>query len=369
MISTKRIKERRRKTVFYLLGLATAVAIPLLYIVEIGLAINEFKPAEPKYDHFNTQYLHPYYFFFFPSSQEKLKKLNSPEAWIDSRGYRGDGPELRGKRKLAFLMGGSTAFGFHLKNNETISSYLNEIQKEYFFVTAGVPSWNSYQEFLRLSKQILKEKPSLVITLNGINDFLTAAYYYTEDLPYPLDTPESFDQLEKRVEDIRYVDSGVIGLFRFLALDPIFRHLFLTSVRAQLGIGPWPDDFQPGSNFEKNENRDFEEVADSYVENTELSFDLCRARGIKFMAFLQPSRSLSMEKMPASETEKEDLEYLKRFRAHILDKGAGKIIDLSAPFGALKEENAADFFNDEMHLTADANKVIAKMIARKLQLK
>ena len=63
-------------------------------------------------------------------------------------------------------------------------------------------TWNSTQELQRSIMQISKYGPALVIGLNGSNDAVITWRRRNNDT-YPLETPESFEDLEKWVEDIR----------------------------------------------------------------------------------------------------------------------------------------------------------------------
>ena len=99
------------------------------------------------YRPFSIQYINPFYLFFFPFNEEERVALSNSTVSLTADGYRGDGPSARGDRKLGFLIGGSTAFGYYASNNDqTISAWLNREQSTYHFVNAGVPSFNSNQE-------------------------------------------------------------------------------------------------------------------------------------------------------------------------------------------------------------------------------
>ena len=47
--------------------------------------------SEQRQVNYSTQFLHPYYYFFFPQSSELIKMVNNEEKapWIDKRGYGG----------------------------------------------------------------------------------------------------------------------------------------------------------------------------------------------------------------------------------------------------------------------------------------
>jgi hypothetical protein len=154
-----------------------------------------------------VQHLHPQYLFFFPLDPADRLAIGNAVCRIDADGFRGPGPRHAAGRKLAFFLGGSSAFG-HLASSDaaTITSYLNDLQGEYFFVNAGVPAWNSTQELFRLAYQILDYQPALVITYDGANDGALVAWGDTASRAYPAGTPASFYLLERLVDDLRAKD-------------------------------------------------------------------------------------------------------------------------------------------------------------------
>jgi lysophospholipase L1-like esterase len=156
------------------------------------------------YQPFHIEYINPTYLFFFAYDKQLRRSDNSRIVSVDDNGFRGQGPEFAGGKKLAFLVGGSTAFGMGSSSNDTtITGFLNHLQGEYFFVNAGVPSWITTQELHRLAAQILPYKPSLIIDLNGINDIASQVEYREKGVAYEPGTPESFDSLYALVGDIR----------------------------------------------------------------------------------------------------------------------------------------------------------------------
>jgi len=99
----------------------------------------------PKFDQLDRAYqpcdtfqLHPQYLFFFPLDLHERVALSNETCSIDAAGFRGPGPAQAGGRRLAFLLGGSAAFGSLASSDATtITGYLNRLQDEYFFVNAG----------------------------------------------------------------------------------------------------------------------------------------------------------------------------------------------------------------------------------------
>lgn len=157
-------------------------------------------------DLLNQKFLHPFYLFSLPWKQKHYSLTQDGEALMSiiTEGFVGPGPSssFRKNRKLAFILGGSTAMGVGASSlSKTVSSQLNLLQDKFFFVNAAVPSFVSHQEFLRLAKELIHFRPSLIIAINGIND--AAVSVINEILDYPPGTPESFVDIENWVNDIR----------------------------------------------------------------------------------------------------------------------------------------------------------------------
>ncbi len=85
------------------------------------------------------------------------------------------------------FLGGSTMFGFNLRDDETIPSlFAQEYKKKYptdrpiKVINQGVPYYFSYQELMLLTHKLYTEhKPDMVIMLDGLNDCmqLYSAFY------------------------------------------------------------------------------------------------------------------------------------------------------------------------------------------------
>ena len=136
--------------------------------------IPRYRELEAAYQPFTIQHLHPSFLFWFPLDPAERSALNNKVSSLSSDGFRGPGPMDKGTRQLAFILGGSAAFGHFATGNETtITGYLNALQDQYLFVNAGVPSWISSQELVRLALELVAHKPALVIAYDGFNDAAT----------------------------------------------------------------------------------------------------------------------------------------------------------------------------------------------------
>ena len=85
------------------------------------------------------------------------------------------------------FLGGSTMFGYNLKDDETIPSLFAQQYKKKFpgdrairVINQGIPYYFSYQELMLLTNKLYTEKkPDMVIMLDGLNDCLQlySAFY------------------------------------------------------------------------------------------------------------------------------------------------------------------------------------------------
>jgi hypothetical protein len=146
------------------------------------------------YEPFLVEHLHPT-LLFGPPRSDALRAANNPVCSMDEAGFRNPGVGASRRRPLAFLLGGSVAFGLLASSDDTtITSYMNRLQDRYYFVNAGFPGLNSTQELVRLTADLANYHPALVVALNGWNDATLAEdrRMIQEDLPpgvpeqYPL---------------------------------------------------------------------------------------------------------------------------------------------------------------------------------------
>lgn len=362
---------RRKVTVFRaVLVFVSLIAwtVVLSSSAEVYLAIRP--PTLGPYDAFYVQHIHPFYLFSLPSDPKELVRMNNTVVSVTPEGFRGPGPEQKGVRKLAFIIGGSAAFGDGASSNQTtISGYLNEIQSEYLFVNAGVPSWNSTQEFSRIAMQLLHYEPSVIVVYDGYNDAAINQGYRQDERSFPPGTPESYDQLAQWVDDIRAEPDAPLVKFNFERLN----NLTLPRTRARLSgffarsdTCPEPVDpvkpIGPGA-----VDRD----ASSYVWNVENMSRLAGTRGARLIVFWQAVSLLHLpdEAMKRSQEDRNDLEYLRPFHQYVLDHhDAGlEFCDLSDFFDRSSDKvPLANLFIDRVHLTDKGNYIVANEIWRRI---
>lgn len=297
-----------------------------------------------------AQQLDPRYLFFFHRSLDGRVDAGNDVCGLDAAGFREPGPARATRAKLAFLLGGSAAFGqFASSDATTITSYLNQLQDEYFFVNAGVPGFTSTQDFYRLSLEVLSYQPALVVAYNGVNDVDGAS----RDPRHPPGTPGNFPALEE------LVDRG-LGPWRW-------------PTAAEL----WPELAERWSGSGADEGLDtppdaIDAAADRYLENHRLMADLSRARGARYLAVLQPMAVLHRHVDPAFAGPPRVAE---RFRARVT--GADKpfaFVDFGSFFDEVYDRvpvmgadlDADTVFVDPVHLADRGNHLVAERLWRAL---
>lgn len=348
------------------LGLWTLV---LLAASELYLALTP--KTKSSYQPFRVQHLHPFYLFSLPSDATELARINSAVVSVTPGGFRGPGPEQRGDRKLAFVLGGSAAFGDGASGDRTtISGYLNEAQKDYHFVNAGVPSWNSTQEFYRLAMQLLHYQPQLIVVYNGYNDVAINRGYRETNMPVPPGTPESYEHLSRWVDDIR-----------LHARDPLLKFnpaplYALTFPRTRSHIGKDMEGVRSRkSALEDHASKQpismdaVDKDAASYLWNIGNMERLAAARGARLVVFWQATsllhRTTPAERQELGDRDKETLEYWQRFHRYVMEHRDER--PQVHDFGNLFDRYAGrfrlvDLFTDPVHLTDQGNRIVADEI-------
>jgi hypothetical protein len=381
-MKSRRLSERRVFTAIagFLWALTSIVA--LLTAVEFGLKIRArsmeaeslrfrsqaattLERLESAHAAANVQYLHPQYLFFFPLDPLRRVALSNAVVSIDADGFRGAGPGEVAGRRLAFIVGGSVAFGEFASSDETtITGYLNRLQTEYHFVNAGVPSWNSTQEMLRVAFQLIDYRPALVIAFDGANDAgLMERYEKGGRLQYPPGTPESFDRLAEFFDDIR-------GDAQFSPSTPFLRRLFPQ-------LGELIDQYLPQSGGLQEAQvpvsaSSVNATVTRYLANLARMRDLVTANEGRFVAIFQPMRNLHRHVDPALLGPGDAHQ---RFRDEVVRRVSKvEFYDLSSLFDRYFETvpvlaagaDLADdtIFVDEVHLHDPGNAIVARELWR-----
>ena len=320
------------------------------------------------YAPFNVQHLNPQYLFFFPLDPAERVALGNDICSVDSAGFREPGPAHAAGRKLAFFLGGSAAFGHYASSNRTtITSYLNGMQDEFFFVNAGVPSWNSTQELFRLAFEILDYHPALVVAYDGANDvaLIKPANSRTKT-GYPAGTPESFEALENLVDDI-LADAARPAPVSLLST-------LLPELTERLRrFRQLPEAQEPVAALPKSV---LDAAVSRYLRNQTRMHDLAVAAGARFISIFQPIAGLHRAVDPRFDPH-DFLPTAVRFHRSVVDQWPrslefhdfGNVFDqhfTSVPV-AIDDISDETVFVDQVHLYDPGNEIIAMHVLQSVR--
>jgi lysophospholipase L1-like esterase len=321
------------------------------------------------YTPFGILHLHPQYFYFFPLDPRERMALSNETCSIDADGFRGPGPAYAGGRRLAFLLGGSAAFGDQASSDATtITGYLNRSQDEYFFVNAGVPTWTSSQEMFRLAFQILDYHPALVITYDGYNDASVVDYFGRQRSDFNAGLPQDFEALAELVEAQRSAPGKRAAALVSGYLFPELKERIVRRWRrvARSGAAPVESATLPESVVRAG--------AATYLSAQARMHDLTKARGARFIAVFQPVAELHRHLGPGFQHESRDsFEAIDRFHRAVLAQYAHDfefhdLVDVfDQHYASIPVPNPdvtdATIFVDEVHLNDPGNEIVARELS------
>ena len=375
-----RIVDTLALGLLWLLAVVMAGATGLEFLLKVRsrwLTLEAATDSRPKADRlelayapFTVLHLHPQYFFFFPLDPHERLALSNETCSVDADGFRGPGPAHAGGRRLAFLLGGSAAFG-HMASSDTttITGYLNRLQDEYFFVNAGVPSWSSSQEMFRLAFQILDYRPALVMAFDGFNDAGLVDLFARQLSGYTVGMPEEFEALAHLVEENGSAPgkraAAAISAYLFPELKKRV-DARLRRVARSVSV-PAESATLPESRVRSGATR--------YLSDLARMHDLTTARGARFIAVFQPVAELHRHLGPEfSRPTRGTFEAFDSFHRAVLAQYAHdfEFHDLADVFDQYyatipvlnPDITDATIFVDEVHLYDPGNEIVARELAR-----
>ncbi len=280
--------------------------------------------------------LHPF------SIYSNLPNQHSDHFSTDDHGFRSSGRDLPlDAHARVVLVGGSTAFGTGLESDsETVASQLAQ-SLNVEVINAAVIGYGSGQELTYLLIELVDLHPDMVIALDGWND-----YYKRLEVSDPrLLGMNGFDQIEDQlVASAQLSDSSLLA--RLCSLP---RKLFprLTARLRHSRIGFWMgwltgEELQPQS---------LDLVATHYAANLIKMHKLGRAFEFQFLAVMQPDVNHGAD--------------YQQFRAKteslVAHEGV-KVLNLGD-----NPEFVPSMFLDAMHLDGTGHRLMAALIAKKIQ--
>jgi len=323
-----------------------------------------FHAIEQAYSQCDVLGLHPQYLFFFPRDLRERGALSNGVCSIDADGFRGLGPSHAGGRRLAFLLGGSAAFGAMASSDATtITGYLNRLQDQYFFVNAGVPSWTSTQEMVRVAFELLDYHPALIVAYDGANDASLIDGFGRRMPDQAVGMPEDFDHLSDLVDaadGMRSSRQALLSLLTrlFPALTDRVDYSRYLSARRTDRAQPLPEKL-------------LQQSVARYLSNLTRMHDLTTAQGARFVAVFQPMAQLHRHFGPGETFF--SLLTIERFHRAAVDQAPENINfhDLGSVFDEdyaripLMNPDITDetVFVDPVHVSDRGNEVVARHLA------
>jgi lysophospholipase L1-like esterase len=296
------------------------------------------------------------YLEFDPLQMWRLRKgYDNGSIRISPDGFRAD-RQLASPagRKLVFLVGGSTVFGVGLRQEQTISHFLQELADRFQpderleFVNAGVTGYYSTQELIHVERAVLSRRPYMVISLDGRND----AFYGMR----PDYTPDA----------VSYHSLLRHGLG---ALDPYYAAE--DAPWAPFHVTRWIGEhlasrrFNWLPEFESADLRLNPAALELYLRNARSMHALLQGTGVRHVHFLQPTINYPDRELAPEEGGMDQARYvapLKRAYRSLAEESEDSlphdwfrgVVDLSRDSGQL--------FIDNVHLTERGARAVAERI-------
>jgi len=295
---------------------------------------------------------------------------HTPTFNINSAGLRADeGAERDQLPKIAFL-GGSAAFGFGTKDQETVPSIMEASLKSHRVLNAGVIGFFSGQELTHLVTRIINYRPAVVVAYDGWND-LFGTVYIPERNESELGFNQIFFQVEDQLAEKHETDRSARQSFsRFMGIASSKSRVWDRLDRA---LGSSQPTRRPA------DRRLLDLVVENYVENLRKMALFSRAAGAEFIVILQPELGQKNYRTPDEEqllkngfgpTIRYDQfpDLYREFRAKakaMLTREGVEWIDIN---DSPAFQNSRDtLFTDVVHTNHRGNEIIAELILPRLQ--
>jgi lysophospholipase L1-like esterase len=276
--------------------------------------------------------LHPFV------SYSNLPNQKTQHFSINNLGFRGGDIRKDEKpKKRIMVVGGSTAFGTGLQNDdETFEHHLEHLLNAEV-INAAVVGHASGQELVYLLMELVDLQPDVVITLDGWNDY---------DL-HPLTSKflgsNGFGQIEEQLKTLQSVTDG-----SFLTRVSNLYWILFPNITKQLE-SLWVRFFR---REEQTSEPDLRVASAVYATNITKMQRLSEAFNYKFLCVLQPDRDRKQQYRAFREAAK----------MHLQQAGI-EALDLNE----LDEQGIkAEWYMDPVHLDGAGNQAIAQIIANKI---
>jgi len=266
---------------------------------------------------------------------------------IDAHGIRANGSATRSIAALdgaTWFLGGSTTFGDSIADNETIPAQLERLTGRPV-VNLGVPAFSTIQENLLLSHYLrVGYRPSLVLFLDGLNEGC-------DTYPYRRELSALFD----RAQDGYNWDLG----------GPVTTAYFRAIRKVRKLTGTWVDEGEPQSVACSAAGKQYP-FAMVHARLLAERSAICRLYDVDCRTLVQPLAGLHgrSEDLPKSYLEGNAKEVREVYFHLESSWRAAHATFLTDVFDTYNRHP----FIDEIHYSADASRLIAETIAKRLDL-
>ncbi len=269
-----------------------------------------------------------------------------------------DGSGLRGSRSpnnaasRVVLLGGSTAFGTGLDSDaQTFAHQIEVVLPKTRVLNAGVIGYESGQELVYLVTELIDQRPALVITLDGVNDF--AESYQP-----------SFDRMTHGFANFNVIDDQIAAAEKQFSRPLIEKllslHKFLfISLEERMKLGAAAISF-PLRQGKIGENIVI--AARNYAANIHKMSGIAHYGGARFLCVIQPFRALN---------NRDDERFGKGYRKFIGIAGRElhrqKVAIMNLNSTKYNKYLKPSFFMDEVHLDYRGNVAMARLVAERIR--
>ncbi len=216
----------------------------------------------------------------------------------------------------------------------------------------------------------MKYQPSLVISLTGYNDVTNS--YRRRNLPIPLDSPESFEELYDWVENIRSQSFRNKAVKNYFYNSTPLGSLLLFQIRKRLFKTTYEDiNFKSsiGKPIEFNEYKSFDlkksaKTLGSQIQyNIELMHKLSKSYNVEFKSILQPHYDVHPQLLSKqSVAENEYAHFYDQVMKQVSNDDRAYITNWTTVFQDLEVDEMKTIFADDCHFTDKGYKILANKI-------
>lgn len=298
---------------------------------------------------------------------------------VDGDGYRfnPDNRECPDGKPEVWFFGGSTMWGEGAADQFTIPEFFAQKQDKYCVRNLGESDWRSRQEMALLVNLLFTEKkPAAVVFYDGVNDCYNGVihkaqgmrHHYEEKIRKAQEQSREYERLLKNKSVLKFWARAIEKKLWSVFLDGTIRFIRYVKHGQELqenaSMAASLEDIIKPCDLGAEQLALIDSVAGEQAYNYTIIQEICRMRGIEFIAILQPNawvgspymdhmvpRLATMPKCSATVYEK----YYETVRQKL--NGLPYFYDLSNAF-----DSQQPIYIDHCHVSSDGNEIMASEI-------